>query len=99
MSKNAFKKIKSGLDDAIAFAQEGTSLSAYHIHVPDDLDVREIRTSLKMSQHAFCAAFEIPLGTLRDWEQKRSRPDSVARTYLKVIQRKPRVVEDALHAS
>lgn len=69
------------------------------IVVPDDMDVKAIRAGLKKSQSAFAQAFGIPIGTLRDWEQGRSKPEGVARAYLRVIQRKPAEVEEALKAA
>ncbi|MFA7416191.1 MAG: transcriptional regulator [Rhizobium sp.] len=47
--------------------------------------VKVIRRALRLTQEAFCARYQIPLGTLRDWEQGRSEPDAPARAYLKVI--------------
>src|SRR4051812_5580018 len=58
--------------------------------------VRVIRRALRLSQEEFAARFEIPLGTLRDWEQGRKQPDTAARAYLKVIGRDPDAVAKAL---
>jgi putative transcriptional regulator len=55
-----------------------------------------IRQALGMSQEEFAEHFGIPVGTLRDWEQGRAEPDQAARSYLKVIARKPDVVRRAL---
>ena len=43
---------------------------------------RTIRRALGMTQEQFSAAYGIPLGTLRDWEQLRAVPDKTARAYL-----------------
>jgi putative transcriptional regulator len=51
--------------------------------------VKVIRRALGLTQEQFAQRFEIPLGTLRDWEQGRSEPDQPARSYLKVIARNP----------
>jgi putative transcriptional regulator len=59
--------------------------------------VRVIRRALKLSQEEFADRFEIPLGTLRDWEQGRKDPDAAARAYLVVIGRNPAAVTEALH--
>lgn len=59
--------------------------------------VRVIRRALGLSQEEFAARFQIPLGTLRDWEQGRKDPDAAARAYLVVIGRNPKAVSDALH--
>ena len=51
---------------------------------------RRIRERLKLTQEQFAERFEMPLGTLRDWEQGVSYPDSAARTLLRVIEQGPR---------
>ena len=51
-----------------------------------------LRRKLNMTQEAFAAAYGIPVGTLRDWEQGRKLPDATARAYLKVIERDPEVI-------
>jgi putative transcriptional regulator len=57
---------------------------------------RWIRLKLGLSQDEFAAAFRIPVGTLRDWEQHRREPDQAARAYLDVIAREPKAVRRAL---
>lgn len=59
--------------------------------------VKIIRRALGLSQDDFAARYEIPIGTLRDWEQGRSTPDQAARAYLKVIARDPERVRKALN--
>ncbi|MGH9600546.1 MAG: helix-turn-helix domain-containing protein [Terracidiphilus sp.] len=59
------------------------------IHIPN---VKKLRDRLGMTQEAFAAAYRIPVGTLRDWEQGRKRPDAPARAYLAVIARNPEAV-------
>jgi putative transcriptional regulator len=97
MTKRAFDKIATGLRDAQAYVDGTADLSGYRVHVPADVDVKAIRQGLKMSQERFAQAFGFPIGTLRDWEQGRGRPDTSARAYLMVISRIPREVEEALH--
>jgi putative transcriptional regulator len=57
---------------------------------------RRIRERLKLTQEEFSTRFEIPLGTLRDWEQGVSYPDQAARTLLRVIDKDPDAVANAL---
>ncbi len=59
--------------------------------------VKVIRRALGLSQEDFAERFQIPLGTLRDWEQGRKDPDAAARAYLVVIGRNPTAVSEALH--
>ena len=58
-----------------------------------------IRRALGLSQEEFSTRYNIPVGTLRDWEQGRSKPDQAARSYLTVIAREPDVVLKALTES
>jgi putative transcriptional regulator len=44
-----------------------------------------IRRALGLTQEEFATRFQIPLGTLRDWEQGAAEPDQTARSYLKAI--------------
>ena len=60
---------------------------------------KEIRKRLNMTQQQFSQQFELPLGTLRDWEQGTREPDSAAKSYLRVIAKIPQGVIQALHSS
>jgi putative transcriptional regulator len=58
--------------------------------------VKEIRKKLHMTQEQFALRFHLPLGTLRDWEQGAKQPDTAARSYLRVIEKAPQTVMQAL---
>ncbi len=60
--------------------------------------VKTLRRALQLTQEQFSERYEIPLGTLRDWEQGRSKPDQPALAYLKIIARDPQRVFEMLHA-
>jgi putative transcriptional regulator len=60
--------------------------------------VKIIRRALGLSQDEFATRYQIPIGTLRDWEQGRAMPDQAARAYLTVIARDPEAVRKALGA-
>src|SRR5579862_7988087 len=53
------------------------------------VNVKKLRERLGQTQEAFAAAYRIPIGTLRDWEQRRKHPDGPARAYLSVIAQDP----------
>lgn len=57
---------------------------------------RQIRQKLGMTQVEFAETFDIPLGTLRDWEQLPIVPDRAAANFLIVIERFPQEVSQAL---
>ena len=60
--------------------------------------VKQLRRRLGLTQHQFAEKFQIPIGSLRDWEQERVAPDRTARAYLAVIAAAPVTVEQALQS-
>jgi putative transcriptional regulator len=61
--------------------------------------VKTLRRALGLTQEEFAARYQIPLGTLRDWEQGRKEPDQTARAYLRAIAGNPDAVWHALEAA
>lgn len=91
------ESILRGARDALAYARGDKSRGrATVICVPERVDVKAIRKRRGLSQAAFAARFGVSIGTLRDWEQKRRRPEGPARVLLTVIDREPKAVERAL---
>ncbi len=62
-------------------------------------DPKRIRKKLKLTQVEFSQRYEIPLGTLRDWERRARFPDSAARAYLRVISQDPERIAELLAAA
>jgi putative transcriptional regulator len=62
-------------------------------------NVKKLRERLEMTQEEFAEAYRIPLGTLRDWEQRRKFPDAPARAYLLVIEKSPESVAAMLQGA
>ena len=58
--------------------------------------VKTLRRALGFTQEEFAIRYQIPLGTLRDWEQGRTEPDQPARAYLTVIAKDPERVHRLL---
>jgi putative transcriptional regulator len=56
------------------------------------VNAKRLRERLGLSQEVFAARYRIPIGTLRDWEQRRKFPDAPARAYLQVIEKDPDAV-------
>lgn len=59
-------------------------------------DVKALRARLGMTQEQFARTYRLPLGTVRDWEQGRTRPDAPALALLAVIEREPEAARRAL---
>jgi putative transcriptional regulator len=93
------KRLIKAADEARAIARGEADPSTYRVYVPADVDVKAIRQRMKMTQAQFSARYGFPLGTLRDWEQGKGKPDTSARVLLLVISKEPEAVERALQAA
>ena len=91
--------IKSGLEQALAYAEGVADVGGYGVHIPQAIDVKAIRSKLGMSQQAFAGRFGFSVNTLRHWEQGRRAPEGPTRAYLLVIDRNPKAVQKALRAA
>jgi putative transcriptional regulator len=97
MASKAFKDTMAGLEDALAYAKGDKSRGVKHrVTVPDEIDVRAIRTRFGLSRAKFAARFGFDVRALQDWEQHRRYPDRSTRILLRVIEREPEAVERAL---
>jgi putative transcriptional regulator len=65
-------------------------------HFQEAVDVKAIREKLSLTQTQFATTFHLSLATIQAWEQGQSFPDPVARTLLRVIERNPEAVKEAL---
>lgn len=74
---------ESEIDEAARRDPDALPMDSGHINPV--LRIRSLRRSLNLTQEQFADRYQIPLGTLRDWEQGRSQPDQPARAYLKLI--------------
>jgi putative transcriptional regulator len=90
------ESIIEGLKEAIAWTRaENSDVRVTLVQAPE-VDVREVRTKMGLSQAQFATKFGFPPATLRNWEQGRSRPDAPTRVLLAVIAKHPEAVEDVL---
>ena len=87
------EQIEAGVRDDPDAAPIGFFNMPGFIRIPN---VKKLRERLGLTQEAFAAAYRIPIGTLRDWEQGRKLPDAPARAYLTVISRNPEAVANLL---
>lgn len=67
-----------------------------HEHEPRLVDVRAVRKRTKLTQEKFAIIYGLDLGTLKNWEQGRSKPDAAANTLLMTIYSNPQAVERSL---
>ena len=105
MSKKTHKKsslfaeLATGLSEAISIAKGDADPKTFRAHVPDKIDVRALRKGMKLTQEQFANTFGFSAARVKDWEQERSTPDGAVRAYLKVIEKKPDEVLQALSAA
>lgn len=89
-----FDSIEQGLNEAVAYSKGNNSKAVVHKFSP--LDVKNIRTSMGMSQTEFASAFGISVSTLRHWERGDRTPQGSALVLLNVVKKEPQAVLNAL---
>ena len=78
------RDILEGLHGALAHARgKPTPGTAEHVVLVPD--VKAIRKALGLSQSEFSDTYNIPLATLKGWEQSRRHPDATSAAYLRTI--------------
>ncbi len=97
MAKEAFDNIMAGLSDALAYAQGDKSRGKKHLVKVPAVDVAAARKKLGLTQADFAHVFGVSLGTVRNWEQRRRRPEGPARVLLAMIDKDPEAVLRTLH--
>lgn len=85
MNDGDFQSLRRGLAEAEAYLDGARN--GYVVHEP--VDIKALRVRTKMSQAKFARAYQLPLGTVKDWEQGRRQPDAPARALLAIIERAP----------
>lgn len=98
MRDEDFEGIMQGMREVVAYYKGELDPASFRIHVPQDVDVKAIRSRLKMTQAAFAEKFGFSQSSVKDWEQRRRRPEAAARVLLTVIDREPQAVLKALGA-
>ncbi len=93
------KELIAGMEEAAAYARGEIELPTRVVEVPEAVDVAAIRKRLRLSQERFAEKFGFTVASVRDWEQRRRRPERTARMLLQVIDKEPEAILRALHAS
>jgi DNA-binding transcriptional regulator YiaG len=107
-SKTDWAKVKSLTEKEIIASAKSDSdaklltkrqLSKFkRVNPPKEIDVKAIREKLKITQEEFATYFGVSVRTIQEWEQHRRNPTTVARNFLKVIDKAPKAVLKALAA-
>jgi putative transcriptional regulator len=64
--------------------------------VIEEPDVAAIREKYDMTQKEFSSLLGISVGTLRNWEQGRRKPQGPAKVLLKIAEKRPRAILESL---
>jgi putative transcriptional regulator len=89
-------ELEHSAKEILAHVKGDARLPTRRIALPDEVDVKRIRTKAGMSQAEFARMFCINPRTLQEWEQGRRKPDATTRAYLAVIAKNREAVLDAL---
>ena len=93
---NAYDKVMAGLGDARGYLKgERDGFAVHEIEVPEP-DVAAIRSKTGLSQSDFAKSIGVAVGTLKNWEQRRRRPEGPARVLLALIDKRPSIVQEEL---
>jgi putative transcriptional regulator len=66
------------------------------VHPVKEVNVKDIRNKLHISQEQFAKYFGVSVRTVQEWEQHRKTPTATARNFLRVIEVAPGIVQKAL---
>lgn len=90
-----FDSIREGLLEAVAWKKGETTGARTRQY--SALDVAKIRKKTNLTQKEFSEAFDIPLSTLRQWEQGQRVPRGPAQSLLRIIDNNAKAALEALH--
>lgn len=90
------KRLIAAMKEVVDHVEGRAALPMRYVEIPQDVDVKAIRSKLGLSQAEFSRRYAVSLRSLQEWEQGRRRPESAVRAYLTVIERDQDAVEKAL---
>jgi putative transcriptional regulator len=96
MTSRVAASIRSEGAESDAIAESSPLPTRFGVHIPQEIDVKVIRSKLGMTQQEFAGHFGFSIKTLQQWEQKQRVPEGPTRAYLLVIDRDPNAVQRAL---
>jgi len=90
------KRLIAAMKEVVNHVEGKVALPMRYVEVPEQVDVKAIRSKLGLSQAEFSRRYAVSPRSLQEWEQGRRRPEGAVRAYLTVIDRNPQAVEKAL---
>lgn len=95
MKDKQFQELIEGIGHAGEYMHGRRKPSRVFRYTP--ANVRRIRRQLGLSQNQFATALYISIDTLQNWEQGRCVPEGPAQVLLKIADRNPKAVLEAIH--
>ena len=94
MNDTMFDELLESTKQAVAISKN--TLSASRRFTIDPPDIVAIRNTTDKSQEDFARMIGVSVGTLRNWEQGRRKPEGPALALLKIVSADPAYVEKIL---
>ena len=94
MKEQAFNELMESMKQAVAISNGEMQPSRTFVYSP--VNVKEIRERTNKNQEEFANMIGVKVGTLRNWEQGRRKPDGAALSLLKIVAANPIYVEEIL---
>ena len=96
MNDQLFQQLVSSIQEGGAILKGKAAPTRQRTHQwPEAQAVRE---KLQLTQSQFAALIGISIRTLQNWEQGHRKPEGTARALLRIAERHPQAVLEALHA-
>jgi len=96
MKKELFNELVESIEEAGKIRKGLTKPSRVFRYRP--VDIKRIRNRLHVSQSQFSLMIGVSRSTLQNWEQGRREPEGPAKALLRVVDKQPQAVLEALQA-
>ena len=96
MKKELFAELVESIEEAGKIRKGVRKPSRVFRYRP--VDIKRIRNRLHVSQSQFSLMIGVSKSTLQNWEQGRREPEGPAKALLRVVDKKPEAVLEALQA-
>jgi len=96
MKNDLFNELIESIEEAGKIKKGSVKPSRVFKYSP--VDIKRIRGRLDVSQAQFALMIGVSKATLQNWEQGRREPDGPAKALLRVVEKQPEAVLQALQA-
>lgn len=94
MNEQMFNELLQSVEQA-GNIKSGKS-AAFRSNILEEPDVTSIREKYEMTQQEFSSLLGISVGTLRNWEQGRRKPQGPAKVLLRIAEKRPKAILESL---